>query len=111
MFNLVNKHKRVIQIVLAIVLLPFAFFGVDSYFRDRTSGQAIAQVGDHEISENEFQQALRERQETLREMSGGRVDPALLDSPEVRFSVLEALVRQRLLISHAVRSGLTVTPE
>ena len=111
MFDLVQKHKRMIQIVLAIVLLPFAFFGVDSYFRDRGSGQTLAKVGDYEISEQEFQQALRDRQEALRAMSGGRVDPALIESPEVRFSVLDSLVRQRLLLNHALRSGMTVTPE
>lgn len=111
MFDFVHKNRRIIQVVLAIVLLPFAFFGVDSYFRDRASGQAVAKVGDFEISEQQFQQALRERQETLREMSGGRVDPSLLDSPELRMSVLDGLVRQQLLLTHAVKAGLTVTPD
>lgn len=111
MFDLVQKNKRIFQFVLAIVLLPFAFFGVDSYFQDRATGQTIAKVGDYEISEQEFQQALRERQDTLREMAGGRADQALLDSPEVRLSVLDTLVRQRLLVSQALHSGLTVTPD
>src|SRR5690349_19689414 len=104
MFNFVDKHKRLIQIVLAVTFLPFAFFGVDSYFRDRASGQTLVKVGDYEISEQEFENALRERQESLREMTGGRVDPAMLDSLEVRMSVIDALVRQRLLISHAIKS-------
>ena len=111
MFDLVHRNKRIIQVVLAIVLLPFAFFGVDSYFRDRTSGQTVAKVGDYEISEQEFQQAVRERQEQLRNMAGGRVDPALLDGPELRFSVLDALIRQRVLLAHALRAGLTITPD
>ncbi|MGZ5094674.1 MAG: SurA N-terminal domain-containing protein [Burkholderiales bacterium] len=108
MFDLVQKNKRIIQIVLAIVLLPFAFFGVDSYFRDSATGQTVAKVGDYDISEQEFQNALRDRQEQLRNMSGGRIDPALLDSPELRFSVLDTLIRRRVLIHHAVRSGMTV---
>jgi peptidyl-prolyl cis-trans isomerase D len=111
MFDLVHRNKRIIQVVLAIVLLPFAFFGVDSYFRDRTSGQTVAKVGDYEISEQEFQNALRERQEQLRNMAGGRIDPSVLDSAELRFSVLEMLVRQRVLIGQAVRSGMTITPD
>jgi peptidyl-prolyl cis-trans isomerase D len=111
MFDLVQRNKKIIQIVLAIILLPFAFFGVDSYFRDSATGATIAKVAGSEISEQEFQQALRDRQEQLRSMSGGRVDPALLDSPEMRFSVLESLVRQRLLIRQGVKNGVTVTPE
>ena len=108
MFDLVQRNKRIIQIVLAIVLLPFAFFGVDSYFRDSATGQTVAKVGDTEISEQEFQQALRERQEQLREMSGGRIDPSLLDSTELRVSVVETLIRRRVLLHHALRSGMTV---
>jgi peptidyl-prolyl cis-trans isomerase D len=111
MFDLVQRNKRIIQIVLAIIILPFAFFGVDSYFRDGASGRAIAKVGDYEISEQEFTNALRDRQEALRNMSGGRIDPALLDSPELRFSVLDALVRQRVLLDHALRSGMTVSTD
>jgi len=111
MFDLVQRNKRIIQIVLAIVLLPFAFFGVDSYFRDSATGATVAKVAGSEISEQEFQQALRDRQEQLRNMAGGRIDPAMLDSPEMRFSVLESLVRQRLLIHQALKNGVTVTPE
>src|ERR1043165_4410056 len=98
MFDLLQRNKRIIQIVLAIVLLPFAFFGVDSYFRDRSSGRAVVEVGDYEVSEQEVSNALRERQEQLRNMSGGRIDPALLESPELRLSVIDTLVRQRVLI-------------
>jgi peptidyl-prolyl cis-trans isomerase D len=111
MFDLVQRNKRIIQIVLAIVLLPFAFFGVDSYFRDSATGATVAKVAGSEISEQEFQQAVRDRQEQLRSMSQGRIDPALLDSPELRFSVLESLVRQRLLLHQGLKSGITVTPE
>jgi peptidyl-prolyl cis-trans isomerase D len=112
MFDLVQKHRKAIMIALFVLIIPpFALFGVDSYFRDGGSGRAVAKVGDHEIHEQEFTNAVRERQEQLRNMSGGRIDPALLDSPELRFSVLEGLVRQRVLLDHALRSGMTVSPE
>jgi peptidyl-prolyl cis-trans isomerase D len=44
-------------------------------------------------------------------MPDAPLDPALLDSPELRFAALEGLVRERLLVSHAVRSGITVTDQ
>src|SRR5215210_558060 len=108
MFDLVQRNKRVIQVVLAIVLLPFAFFGVDSYFRDSAGGRAVVKVGDYEIGEQELTNAIRERQDQLRNMSGGRIDPALLEGSELRLSVLDSLVRQRVLMDHAVRAGMTV---
>jgi hypothetical protein len=33
MFDLVHKHKRIAQFILALIMIPFAFFGVDYYFR------------------------------------------------------------------------------
>jgi peptidyl-prolyl cis-trans isomerase D len=109
MFDLVHKNKRLMQGILAIIILPFAFFGIDSYFRGGSGGDSVATVGDYKISQNEFTQSLRERQDMLRRVSGDRVDPALLDSSELRFSVIENIVQQRLLVDRALRAGLIVT--
>jgi peptidyl-prolyl cis-trans isomerase D len=112
MFDLVAKHKKWIMIGLFVLIIPpFALFGIDTYFRGQGSAQSVATVGDYQISEQEYSQALRNRQDQLREMAGGRVDPALLDTPEQRATVLEGLVRQRVLLAHAFNSGLTVSPE
>src|SRR5688572_27277906 len=113
MFDLVAKYKKWIMIGLMVLIIPpFALFGIDTYFRDGVGGvQNVATVGDYTISEQEFTQALRDRQEALRSMSGGRIDAALLESPEQRAAVLDNLVRQRVLLAHAVRSGIIVTPD
>src|ERR687892_2404108 len=101
MFRIVEKHRKWIMYgLLVLIIPPFALFGIDSYFRDRGSERSLATVGDSEISEQEFSNALRERQDQLRSMTGGRIDPALLDSSGPRFAVLENLVRQRVLLGH-----------
>jgi peptidyl-prolyl cis-trans isomerase D len=112
MFDLVAKYRKWIMIGLFVLIIPpFALFGIDTYFHGKGDAQSVATVGDSEISELEFSQALRNRQDQLREMAGGRVDPALLDTPEQRAAVLEGLVRQRVLLAHASRSGLTIAPD
>lgn len=111
MFDFVHKNKRLIQIVLAVIFLPFAFFGVDSYFRSSESGQALATVGGYSISQQEFNRALRERQDAIQRMTDGRAGAELLDNPELRFAVLEGLIQQRLLLSRALGSGMTVSDE
>ncbi|MFN7087607.1 MAG: SurA N-terminal domain-containing protein [Burkholderiales bacterium] len=111
MFNFVHSNKRLLQIILAIIVLPFAFFGIDSYFRTVDSTQGVATVGDTRISQREFNEALRERQETIQRMLEGRADPALLDNPELRFAVLEDMIRQRLLLDSARRSGMVVSDQ
>lgn len=112
MFDIVTKYKKWIMTVLFVLIIPpFALFGLEGYMRESATGTVIAKVGDYEISEREFQDALLNRQSMLRQVSGGRIDPALLDTPEQRQAVLENLVRQRVLLSHALEMGLTVTPE
>ena len=105
MFDFTHKHKRLIQIVLFVIFLPFAFFGVDSYFHGREGAQTVATVGNHDISRQEFAKALQERQRSIQRMLQGQLDPAMLDSAEVRNAALEGLIQRRLLLDRALRSG------
>lgn len=108
MFDLIHNHKKLIQIVLAVIFLPFAFFGIDSYFRGADRSGSIATVNGQPVTQREFEQALQERQNALQRMVGSRVDPALLDTSELRFAVLESIVRQRLLLNQALREGVLI---
>lgn len=109
MYDFVYKNKRVMQVILALIVLPFAFFGIDSYFRGGSGGDAVVTVDGKKIPQSEFLQALRDRQEAIQRLSNGRVDQALLDSPQLRMSVLEGLVQQQLLLNRAAQTGLSVT--
>ena len=108
MFDFVHKHKTLIQIVLAIVFLPFAFFGVDSYFRGSDRSGEVGEVNGRPITQQEYAQSLQERQAALQRMIGGSVPPGLLDSPEIRNAVVDGIVRQRLLIDRAVSGGVLI---
>ena len=59
MFDLVAKHKRIAQFILALLMVPFAFFGVDYYFRGGGPNDAVANVGSDKITRQEFDDALR----------------------------------------------------
>lgn len=111
MFDLIHGNKRLIQIVLAIIILPFLFFGVDSYFRTSEVSVEVATVGGQRISQQEFNRALRDRQEAIQRLTGGRASPELLDSAELRFDVLESLIRKQLLLNRAYRSGMTISDQ
>ncbi len=109
MYDIVTKHKRIAQIVLALIALPFAFFGVDSYFRSADSTMDVATVAGEKITQNEFNDTLREQQERLRQQLGRNFDPAIFDNPEVRFQLLGQLVDQRLLQHKARQENFRVT--
>lgn len=111
MFDLIGNNKRLITAIIALIAVPFVFFGLGSYFDSAGRVQSVARVGDYNISQPEFVDALRERQESLRRMTQGKLDAALLDSPELRYATLDNLIQRRLLLDRAIRSGMTVSDQ
>lgn len=109
MFDLVTKHKRLTQVVFALVALPFAFFGVDYYFRGASGSEPLATIGGDRITQEEYDRRLREQQDRMREQLGGNYDASMFDSPEVRFALLEQLVNERLLERRARADNLRVS--
>lgn len=104
MFDAVRNNKKIVQVFLVLIALPFAFFGVES-FRDGGAGVDVAKVGEIKISQQEFQQAVREQQDRLRGQLG-ELDPKVLDNPEFRQAILDDLIDQRLLFQEARKRHL-----
>jgi len=113
MFEFVQKHKRWMQGILLVIIVPsFALFGIDIYFRNSGTGGAVAKVGSSSVSDLEYSQALRQSQERMREMMQGKGDPSMWNSPQFRESVLNELVERKVALNQARKSGLAVsTPE
>jgi peptidyl-prolyl cis-trans isomerase D len=110
MYDFIHKHKKWLQIVLLVLIVPpFALFGIDYYFRDTGSGDALARIGDIRISDLEYSQALRQAQDRMREMMKNNPDPALLNSPQLKESVLNDLIARKVALVHAYKSGMTVS--
>ncbi len=111
MFNLVHKYKLVVQVVLGLIALTFAFWGIESYTTMRGGREVVASVNGMDISVREFQEELRRQQDQLRQLLGQNFDAAELDTPESRRAVLERLITERLVASEAARAHLTVSDE
>ena len=110
MFDFVHEKKRLVQIVLALIILPFALWGVDSY-RNSGGPEPLATVNEEKIGQQEFENALDQQRQRIREMAGASFDPAFFDRPEIKRSVLEGLVTQRVLTVEARNAGLKVGDE
>ncbi len=111
MFQAIRSNQRIAQIILAILIVPFAFFGMDAYFSDSPSTTDIATVGGTPIRVYEFEQALREQQEQMRNLAGGEIDRALLESEPFRRSVLDLLINRRVLALYAQDNRFAVVPQ
>ncbi|MCX7147649.1 MAG: SurA N-terminal domain-containing protein [Sulfuritalea sp.] len=108
MLDFVRNNKRITQGFLALITLPFAFWGVDSYVRNADVGAGVATVGGSKITRQELQIAMREQQDRMRAQLGGKVDPAMFETPQMRRAVLDSLVTQRLLAEQTQKARLIV---
>ena len=109
MFDAIRNNKRIVQVFLAVIILSFAFFGVDAYVRDTGAGIDLAKVGEYRITQNEFQEEMRQQQNALRANLGQQYDPALLDTPIARRAILDQMVNQRLLLAESREHHVTVS--
>ncbi|MGY8848274.1 MAG: SurA N-terminal domain-containing protein [Burkholderiales bacterium] len=108
MFDFVHRRKRVVQVIMVIAVLPFLFWGLESY-QNEDGEDYIAIVSGEKIHRQEFDQSLRNRYLAMRDAMGDSFDISMLDDPRVRASVLEELIQTRLLNQEAARLRFAIT--
>src|SRR3954470_16500284 len=103
-------NRKIVKWVFAIFLIiPFGLFGIDFYFRGGGAADTVATVGHTRVSAYDFDQALRQQTEQLRQQFRGAFDASLMDSPEMRRSVLDRLVNERVVAVGAEKAGLRLS--
>jgi peptidyl-prolyl cis-trans isomerase D len=111
MFDFVHENKKLVQIVLALITLPFALWGVSSYEKSGNSADVAATVNGLKITQQELENSLRQQQDRLRQQLGSNYDAAMFDTPEMKRAVLDNLISQRLLVERAGAARLVVPDE
>ena len=101
---------KIVRYVFAIFLIvPFGLFGIDYYFRAPIGGDTVATVGNQRISTVDFDQALRQQQDQYAQQFGRSFDASFMENPEIRRSVLDRAINERLISQGAERSGVRVS--
>ncbi|HHJ14309.1 MAG TPA: hypothetical protein ENJ79_08045 [Gammaproteobacteria bacterium] len=95
-------------IIIGLIILTFALFGLGSYLQDRNRVFA-AKVNDVEISPAEVEQAYRRNRARLQEMMGEAFDPNLIDEKQLRKQALDTLINRRLLLDAARENGMRIS--
>jgi peptidyl-prolyl cis-trans isomerase D len=96
--------------ILGILIIPFAFVGVSSYFTSG-GGSTVAVVNDEEITLNEFNQAFQNYRRRMQAQMGSAFDPDAFSQPIVRRQLLDQMINERLLAQVAIEAGLAVSDE
>ena len=97
------------KLILALITVPFALWGIDSYLQGAGSKVAVAEVDGQSVTVQEFGNAMQNLRYQLQ--AEGKKDPALLDNPAVKRSVLDELVTSKLLSAEVRRSGFALSNE
>ncbi len=95
--------------ILGLLAIPFLFFGLESYIR-AVPQDAVARVGDDEISVSEFQTSFARYRAQLRQQLGDEYDEIATNQPIARREHLDSMIDQLLLRQHAESLGLTIAP-
>ena len=109
MFDFVHKNKRLLQVVLGLMIIPFAFFGLDSYTRSMGGADDVANVEGQSITVREFNEELRQQMDRIRGILGKGADLSSFDTPESRAGLLDNLVDRRVIATATVKSRLTIS--
>jgi len=112
MFDFFRRHTRALQFILVLLIFPsFVFFGIQGYSRFTGSdNQTVAKVAGHNITQMEWDQAMRQQLERAQRQMPG-VDAKLFESPEMKRLSLEALVRDRVMLTAAEKLHLMTTDD
>lgn len=109
MFEYVRTHQRLMQFILLLFIVPsFALVGISSYVRGNSDSD-VAKVAGESISQQEFDDALRDRINQMRQRFGDKFDEAMFNTPEAKQAVLDNLIAQHALKAEVRNENLTVS--
>ena len=96
--------------IIILISIPFAFWGIDSYFGGGAE-PVVASVNGTEITEQAFNQNVNRTRMQLRDQLGEAYDPALFSDARIRTEVLERMIRETLLLEDSEAMGLRTSDQ
>jgi peptidyl-prolyl cis-trans isomerase D len=95
--------------LVVLIAIPFALFGVESFFFSGASVEEAASVDGNRINQLEVRQAIQ-RQRTQIMARFADIDPAVIDDKALYGPALQSLVTTRVYENRARKEGMGVAP-
>jgi len=95
-------------IILGILFVAFAFFGLNSYLQSSAANYAAA-VNDQEISLQRHQRAYQQLRTRMADMLGENFDPAQLNEDILKANALQQLINEELVLQAADAEGFAAS--
>ena len=96
--------------ILGILVIPFAFVGVNSYFQSGAEN-LVARVNEKDITVNDFTQSYSNYRRRMQSMMGAAFDPEQFESLVARRQHLDSLIDEELLVQAAQSIQLEIDDE
>ena len=103
-------QTKAAQVILALILIPFALFGIDSYLNQAGNNLSIAKVNGYKIALPEYNRAIENVRNRMM-TEGKKVDPAMFDSFEFKESVVDVLISKQLVNNDIKKSKFKITDQ
>ncbi len=104
-----ESMKGIAFFIVILIIIPFAFVGIDSIFSNSPASDAELEVDGHSISRLVVDRALMIHKQRLLQQLGD-IDPALLDDAILRGPVKQRLIREKAAELTALSTHMGVSP-
>lgn len=105
-----NAQGWIAWVIVIGISIPFALFGIDSYFGGG-GPQYVAEVDGQKISERDFEERFQLRRRMIREQFRGADIAKLFDDNMLRNQVLDSMITERMLIQRSGEMGFRVSDQ
>ncbi len=106
-----NSQGTAAKVIVGLIVLTFALFGVDSILGGFGGEPEVAVVNGSDIKEIEFLRAVDIKKRQILNQMGQNADPALIDDQLLKRSVLEGMIDQEILLQDAVEQGIYISDQ
>ncbi|MEM8498320.1 MAG: SurA N-terminal domain-containing protein [Pseudomonadota bacterium] len=103
-----NSQSTIAKGIVALMIVPFVFFGIDSFFQGG-GDKNIAEVNGTEITERELLYGIDTQKRRLQAQLGESYDPNMINDAMLKPQVLESLVQRELFKSKAEDLGIVAS--
>ncbi len=106
MLKTMRKHAKFFYFLFVLVILSFIFWGVGPL--DKPTEVSVAEIGDEKISVEEYWRAYENIRQSYREMYQGQLDEETEKKLNLKETVLNNFIEEKVLLISASELGIKV---